>query len=148
MMMRMLMLMMMPFALTQKERHGSDDSGSDDSGSDDSGSDRTESDFVGSSDSEGRAKKRKRKPMTRRGNKGQEAARKQTKSQRAAAKKRNRANRAPADAAPAAASARANDGYLLRRLRHRSRSPCARGGNCTACCAGQRRHRLWFSSSR
>ena len=106
MMMRMLMLMMMPFALTQKERHGSDDSGSDDSGSD-----RTESDFVDSSDSDGPAKKRQRKPMTRRGNKGQKAAKKQKKSQKAAAKQRNRASRAPADAAPAAASAPANDGY-------------------------------------
>ncbi len=118
--MRMLLLMMMAFGLTDEEHDGSDASGNDDSGSYSSDS---ESDFAGSSDSDGQATKRKLHPMTRRGNKGKKAAKKQKKSQRATAKQRNRATGAPAVAAPAAASAAANDGYLLRRVRHRRRSP-------------------------
>ncbi len=112
--MRMLLLMMMAFGLTKEEHDGSDASGNDDSGSDSSDS---ESDFAGSSDSDGQATKRKLH------NKGQKAAKKQKKGQKATAKQRNRATGATAVAAPAAASAPANDGYLLRRLRHRRRSP-------------------------
>ena len=147
--MRMLLLMMMVFGLTDEEHDGSDASGNDDRGSDSSDS---ESDFAGSSDSDGQATKRKLKPMTGRGNKGQEAAKKQKKSQKATAKQRNRATGAPAGAAPAAASAAANDGYSCGAscgaCATGACSPCARGGKRSACCAGHRRHTLGFSSIR
>ena len=115
--MRMLLLMMMAFGLTDEEHDGSDASGND-SGSYSSDS---ESDFAGSSDSDGQATKRKRNSKHSK-KKNKHSKKKIAKKQkRTIRKNQNRATRAEASAAPAAASA--NDGYLLRRLRHRRRSP-------------------------
>ena len=118
MMLVMMMMMMTTFGLTKNEHDGSDASGSDDSDSESDGSE-----FAGSSDSGGPAKKRKRN--SKHSKKKNKHAKKKIamKQKRTTRKNQYRAARAAASAAPAAASAAANDGYLLRRLRHRRRSP-------------------------